>query len=413
MEAEAASRTTDSSEPERFIDLLRDFDLFGSDTRVGEVADVPTLTNEFWTSGQRRGNGLHEVSYRACFKPQLPAFFIDHLGGSEGAVHDPFMGRGTTLIEAALKGLAVSGADINPLSRMLVAPRLDPPTVDEVEERLAGIDLDPGLDEGFEELLAFYHPETLGNLTSLRRTLLDREESGSLDRIDAFIRMVAINRLTGHSSGFFSVYTLPPNQAVSVRRQREINRKRGQVPPPRDIKSLILKKTRSLLRDLTEELRESLGGLPEPSLVTASAWQTPEVGEGTAGIVITSPPFLDVVDYRADNWLRCWFAGIDPEVVGISTMPRIEEWSEMVNRTLIEQARLLRPGGHICFEVGEVRGGTVKLEETVLEASDGTGLTPVCVVINSQTFTKTSHLWGVDNSTSGTNTNRIVILHRG
>jgi len=25
--------------------------------------------NEFWTSGQRQASPLHEISYRACFKP--------------------------------------------------------------------------------------------------------------------------------------------------------------------------------------------------------------------------------------------------------------------------------------------------------------------------------------------------------
>jgi hypothetical protein len=49
----------------------------------------------------------------------------------------------------------------------------------------------------------------------------------------------------------------------------------------------------------------------------------------------------------------------------------------------------------------------------VLEASEGTGLSPVCVVINSQEFTKTSHLWGVDNASRGTNSHRIVVLRRG
>ncbi len=38
---------------------------------------VETFVNEFWTSKQRAANSLHEVSYRACFKPQLPRFFID------------------------------------------------------------------------------------------------------------------------------------------------------------------------------------------------------------------------------------------------------------------------------------------------------------------------------------------------
>ena len=31
----------------------------------------------------------------------------------------------------------------------------------------------------------------------------------------------------------------------------------------------------------------------------------------------------------------------------------------------VELARVLRPGGHVAFEVGEVRGGTVRLEEHV------------------------------------------------
>ena len=50
------------------------------------------------------------------------------------------------------------------------------------------------------------------------------------DRVDRWIAMIATNRLTGHSSGFFSVYTLPPNQAVSQQSQQRINRKRDRYP---------------------------------------------------------------------------------------------------------------------------------------------------------------------------------------
>ena len=54
------------------------------------------LINEFWTAGQRQAHSIHEVSYRACFKPQLPEFFIKRLTKPGDAVYDPFMGRGTT-----------------------------------------------------------------------------------------------------------------------------------------------------------------------------------------------------------------------------------------------------------------------------------------------------------------------------
>jgi len=153
---------------------------------------VRRFTNEYWTAGQRQGHSLHEISYRACYKAELPGFFIDLLTRPGDLVYDPFQGRGTTLVEAAL-----------------------------------------------------------------RAYLMDRKRSWKEDRIDRWIRMVATNRLTGHSAGFFSVYTLPPNQAVSPEAQIKINERR----------------------------RPSLSSRRIP-------FSCP-------------PPFLVVVHYAADNWLRC------------------------------------------------------------------------------------------------------------
>ena len=80
----------------------------------------------------------------------------------------------------------------------------------------------------------FYHPDTEREIVALRQYLIERKEDDNVDTIDHWIAMVATNRLTGHSSGFFSVYTLPPNQAVSQKSQERINRKRCQVPEYRD-----------------------------------------------------------------------------------------------------------------------------------------------------------------------------------
>src|SRR5262249_46094010 len=71
-------------------------------TIQGTTISLPTFVNEFWTARQRAANRLHEISYRACFKPHLPRFFIERLTREGDIVHDPFMGRGTTLVEAAL-----------------------------------------------------------------------------------------------------------------------------------------------------------------------------------------------------------------------------------------------------------------------------------------------------------------------
>ena len=105
------------------------------------TVSVPIEVDEFWTAKQRAGHSIHEISYRACYKPQLPAYFIKKFCEPESVVYDPFMGRGTTLIEAQLHGHKVIGNDINPLSKVLTNPRLNPPTIAKIEERLSEIDL--------------------------------------------------------------------------------------------------------------------------------------------------------------------------------------------------------------------------------------------------------------------------------
>ncbi|MGA7628692.1 MAG: DNA methyltransferase, partial [Methanoregula sp.] len=189
-------------------------------------------TGEFWTSRQRQASSLHEISYRACFKPQLPRFFINLLTHEGNIVYDPFGGRGTTAIEAGLLGRRVIVNDANPLSRVLTEPRFFPPFVEDVVLRLATIPRDG--DRAECDLSMFYHPDTEREIVALRRYLLEKKEDGADDAIDRWIAMVATNRLTGHSSGFFSVYTLPPNQAVSQKSQERINRNRCQVPEYRD-----------------------------------------------------------------------------------------------------------------------------------------------------------------------------------
>jgi hypothetical protein len=388
-----------------FIDGLRHAGFDGSPTVELQEAGLRYFINAFWTAGQRRGHSIHEISYRACFKAQLPAFFIGRLTLPGDRVYDPFSGRGTTAVQAALMGRAPAANDINPLSAMLCAPRLDPPSVAAVHDRLERIDFSRRVTDPAEaDLLAFYHPDTLRQITALRATLVERRDS--LDSVDAWIRMIAINRLTGHSPGFFSVYTMPPNQAVSAASQRKINQKRAQVPAARNVAGIILKKTLSLLAD----------GLPEPHppalLMTGAAERTPGLADGSVDLLVTSPPFLDIVDYEGDNWLRCWFAGIDPTQVAIDRHSGIASWEAFVRRCFEEFARVVRPGGFVAFEVGEVRGGKVLLERHVAAAIEGLPFDILGVMLNQQSFTKTANCWGVSNNRGGTNTNRIVMAVR-
>jgi hypothetical protein len=373
---------------------------------------LPVYTGEFWTSKQRDAHALHEVSYRACFKPQLPRFFIERLTKPGDAIYDPFSGRGTTALEAALLGRHAIANDINPLSQILVEPRLRPPAIEDVAQRLAQIPLDGDARTDLD-LSMFYEPATLTEIVSLHNYLNSRRAAGGEDLLDHWIRMVATNRLTGHSPGFFSVYSFPPNQAVSAEAQGRINAKRGQKPEYRDTRALILRKTRSLLAGLVDADRTMLASA-RAQFFTGDARYTPQIAEQSVQLTVTSPPFLDVVQYADDNWLRCWFNGIaaDEVAAGITQSRRLEDWNAVMGAVLRELYRVTKRGGHVAFEVGEVRGGSVRLEEQVIPLGLAAGFHCDGVLIHQQNFTKTARIWGVANNRAGTNTNRIVLFRR-
>jgi hypothetical protein len=375
---------------------------------------VPVYEEEFWTSKQRQASALHEVSYRGCFKPQLPAYFIERLSHAGDVVYDPFSGRGTTAVEAALHGRNVIVNDVNPLCAILTRPRLEVPNVAEIDVRLRALPLSAKARSELD-LSMFFHCNTEREILNLRSYLQRRRRDGSEDNLDRWIRMVATNRLTGHSPGFFSVYTLPPNQAALPESQIKINEKLGQAPQYRDIRALILRKSMQLQSTLNAGERWRLHqAAAQARFLESDAAATPSIADGSVQLTVTSPPFLNVVQYAKDNWLRCWFNALEAETIGerITMSSTLEAWSAAMSQVLRELHRITRPGGWVAFEVGEVRRGEINLDDTVAPLGMAAGFECKAILINTQQFTKTANIWGVSNNQLGTNSNRIVILHK-
>ncbi|MDR2526747.1 MAG: site-specific DNA-methyltransferase [Rickettsiales bacterium] len=176
-------------------------DLFYTREQLNNVAiekidGLEIIKGEFWTSKQRQSNSLHEISYRACFKAQLPEFFISKFSKENDVIYDPFSGRGTSVLQAALMNRNIISIDINPLSSILSKSRFFIPTLQEIKEKLNKIPLLNNRDD--IDLSMFFHIDTLQEIISMREYFKTHDEY-----IVNWIRMFATNRLTGHSTGFF------------------------------------------------------------------------------------------------------------------------------------------------------------------------------------------------------------------
>ena len=372
------------------------------------------FTGELWTASQRQMHSLHySLSYRASFKPELPDFCIRRYSAPGDVVLDQFSGRGTTAFQAALLGRIPFASDANPLSGLVTQAKLFPAGLDEIVLRLHEIDLlRPVPLTAYQEMLSpFYHPDTYRELVNLKLAIKKNP-----DRVNRFIELLAMSRLHGHSNGFFSVYSFP-QISIPPERQALINAKRRQVPEYRAITPRIIKKAAQCLRD---GFKSDFYGYADKSEVrTSDARNLEWLSSNSVDLIITSPPFLDKVDYLTDNWLEFWFSNINPRPLENQLMmtTKVDEWRSFMRDTLRESLRVLRPNCFAVYEVGEVETeiGTIHLDQVLAEEADRIRMDDKIfrveeVLINQQSFSKLSNCFQVENNRKGTNSNRLVVL---
>jgi hypothetical protein len=232
-----------------------------------------------------------------------------------------------------------------------------------------------------------------------------------------YIMLTALTRLHGHSDGFFSAYSFP-QISIPPEAQRRNNEKRGVMPGYRNVAERILKKAR---RDLSRPIPDAFHTASRANrYLRGDARTLKGVRANSVDLIVTSPPFLDKVDYAKDNWMRAWFIGVEEEVRSLSmaVFSDPEEWLAFMKGAILEMGRVLRVGGRAVIEVGEVEYGSriLYLEELLaslfpLRLRSGT-LRVEELFLHTQEFTKLANCWDVKNNEKGTNTNRCLVIRK-
>lgn len=235
------------------------------------------------------------------------------------------------------------------------------------------------------ELDAFFDDSTLFALAQIA------EDFGRLEEpVSWWARMVTCVTMTGHSSGYLSYRTMPPNMQIRSNRQRLLNEKNGPTES-RNPYELLYRKSARLASG-------------EPFTGTRMRFGPPDSAE----LILTSPPFLDVIDYHDTNWIRhLWLDRECPKselVTGDLT-----EWLRAMQSHLKQWAEILAPRGRIAVEAGTVKNGQVNLIDAVIALAEGMGFIPETLFIQEADFSRTAKCWGVE-KTQGTKTQQVAVF---
>lgn len=258
---------------------------------------------EEWRPSTAVGRWSTLGPYYAMFPVDFVRRTVEALCPAEGAILDPFCGRGTVPYVARVTGRPSLGMDLNPVAFLFSSAKTDPePSAQTVLDRIAEIggavvqaDLAP--ENEFQRWA--WCPAALGFLRAARR-MLDWQGS----RCDRTLMAVILVHLHGKAGNAISnqmhqTKGMAPDYAVRWWDER------GMAPPDIDPQAYFASKVRWRYRH----------GIPSGAaarIVLGDARDVLPRARRRFAMLLTSPPYYNVTNYRVDNWIRLWMLGEGP-----------------------------------------------------------------------------------------------------
>ncbi len=310
-------------------------------------------------------NRFHALCpYFAMFPESFVASHLESVSKNE-IVLDPFSGRGTTVFETLLSGRKAYGIDINPLAVCVSKAKARVPSLKKVKSRIKELrnlsNFDDALTVENDFFKNCFHHNTMGQLLSIKKNLSWRHND-----VDCFIAAMAASCLHGESHKSQRVFSNRMPRTIATKPTYSIKwwLEHGYTPPKRDVFEILLAEAEFRFQSAPPEIK---GEVVESDVRLAG--KALQHIKGTVGLVVTSPPYLNVTHFREDQWLRVWFLGGLPEPCRVAEgddrhISAQNYWS-FISASWKGIAPLLKRRARVVVRIGG-KGMTVSSTETLL-----------------------------------------------
>lgn len=293
---------------------------------------------------------LHQLSpYIGKIKSTIAGELVERYTSPDDLVVDPFAGAGTIPFEAVLRGRRAFGADISPYAQILSKAKLSPPrslnaalrSADKVLTDAANLP-EPDLRSIPAWVRRFFHPYTLRE--TLKVAVVCRQPGNE------FFMACLLGILHHQRPGFLSY---PSSHLVPYLRDKKYPRSKfPEMYDYRELRPRLLAKVKRSYKRFTAAPGSFVG-------FEATPVQELELPPRVDAL-ITSPPYMNALDYGRDNRLRLWF--IEPQLVtevDNDVTQRRQAFLNAMTSLAMKIDERLTPKGHCVFVVGEALTRTV------------------------------------------------------
>ncbi|MDB4965197.1 MAG: modification methylase [Myxococcales bacterium] len=321
---------------------------------LAEAIDVPDDADP-----RELTHGFH--SYPARFHPLLCRRLFAECARHGTVVLDPFVGSGTTLVEAALRGATGLGVDANPLAVELAKLKAIPWAPD--ARRLLGR-------RAFEV--------STRSLDRVKKRARSRTHGSEYDdpkhyAAHVFRELVGLREeiqieaepIRGALLLVLSSILVKVSKQQADTTHHAVERTIGKGLPSR----MFLRKAEELMRQLGAFADAVPSGTPLPEVRLGDARKLSHVADKSVDVILTSPPYLGTYDYAEHHARRFGWLGLDAAAFAASEIgarrgsreepqKALADWQKNVNLFVAEFARVLTKTGLAFIAIGDSAVGS-------------------------------------------------------
>ncbi len=321
--------------------------------------------------------------YPAKFISEIPAAILDNLPLPEGTVVlDPFMGSGTTLVEAQRRGYPAAGIDVNPIACLIGRVRTSarPAQLISVAEGVVA------------RARAMPTPRipTIPRLTHWFKPNVQ----DAVARLKASVAMASPEARNALELALSSILVRVSNQESDTRYAAI---EKGVTST--DVFAAFLLASRRI----DEGLASRNYALTEARIIEGDTLKVERGELPPVGIVITSPPYPNAYEYWLYHKYRMWWLGHDPLAVKEAEIGArahffkknhhtADHFVQQMHRTFELLRDAVVPGGYVCFVVGrsKIHGRVVDNAAIISQAANLNNFTSLVTVERTIAATKKS-----------------------
>ena len=364
---------------------------------------------------------LHSLcSYLGAFPPSLASYFIKYFTDENDLVFDPFSGRGTTILESRMLNRNSFGSDLNPIALALSKAKSYSLKKEEIISRIDELEnyydyalYLPEAQGESDEIHLIFHQGTIAQLCYLKDELL----SSSI-KIDQFLVGAVLGIMHGGvrkdgTSGYLSI-SMPNTFSMSSEYVRRFVQTKELKRVNRNVFAILKEKVERVFAKHISPKTESFITECDAKQITRST--SLKKYQGKVDLLLTSPPYLGIVNYAKQNWIRSWFLNSDPMEISekLDDDLNINQWVQFSKKTLTEFKKMMKPDGVAVFVIGDVaksKNSVIPLaRDFALMVKENKLFKNVWIFSDYiQGADKTTRIWG-ETKGQATATDRIVIL---